>query len=76
MFRSENKIIFYTDQERSSFIQILGEELEKLENLNMKFVVFRDGNLLAPKMLFNNSMTIGLDNIKNEITSITSNRIL
>jgi hypothetical protein len=74
MLRSETKVVFYTaDQERNLFVKNIENEIEKLEELNVRFVVFRDGNSNIPKMLFNGYVTMGMENIKNELMQITSN---
>lgn len=71
MLRSEPKVVFYTaDQERNFFVRNIENEIEKLEELNVRFVVFRDGNSNIPKMLFNGYVTMGIENIKNELCKL------
>jgi hypothetical protein len=52
------------------FIRGLEDEIEKLEKLQIEYIVFKDGNLLVPKMIFMGKSTTGLKNISDEIGSI------
>ena len=61
------KISFYTELKRDEFRNMLEREIQKLENLNMEFVIFKDPNLIIPKMSFDGYVTVGLNNIKNEL---------
>ena len=68
------KIAFYTGLKRDEFRNLLGNEIEKLENRNMEYVIFKDPTLLIPKMSFDGYLVVGLNNIKNELNNYIVNK--